>query len=273
MSEQKHSFGDFLKYSISAPKRVGKSYFTIIFYGILLYLIMVILIKIPGIFTQSSYQSGEDVTYQFIKDEGLLAIYSFIVNAKNYLFISIIIFISLESTQKTPVSISDVWQQIKTCSKPLLFLIPITWFSIYGAGLLLDLLTNEGWSTFISQFLIKPLLTMIFLITVVLIKINNHKLSFYINRIIDLVKVIDYKLLISLYVATLALLYNYSGLIYYVRNPLVRKLTEDKTINPMDTLLKINYGFELLAFFISIIIIVIASATAIYAVRATEKLS
>ena len=91
--------------------------------------------------------------------------------------------------------------------------------------------------------------------------------------IIDLVKVIDYKLLISLYVATLALLYNYSGLIYYVRNPLVRKLTEDKTINPMDTLLKINYGFELLAFFISIIIIVIASATAIYAVRATEKLS
>ncbi|MEZ5759122.1 MAG: hypothetical protein R3D86_12960 [Emcibacteraceae bacterium] len=271
MPDREQTFTDFINYSISAPKRIGKSFYTIIFYGILLYLIMAILIKIPGLFTQSFYQPGEGATYQHIKDEGLLALYSFIINAKNYLFISIIIFVCQESDQKGAVSISTLWQQIRNFSKPLLLLIPTIWAIIYISGLLIDPLANEMRISLIHQLFIKPVMTIIFLINVVSMKIFKNILYLNINKIINLVKVINYKILLTLYIASLALLYNYPGLIYNVRNPLVRKLTEDKTINPMDTLLKINYGFELLAFIISIVVITITAAIAIYAVRSVEK--
>lgn len=232
---------------------------------------MAILIKIPGIFTLSSYQPGEGAIYQLLKDQGLLALYSFIINAKNYLFISIIIFVCLESDQKGTVSISTLWQQIKSFYKPLLLIIPTIWAIIYISGLFTDLLAAETWISLIQLLFIRPIMTIIFLINVVSMKNYKNILYLNINKIINLVKVIDYKILLSLYVSSLALLYNYPGLIYYVRNPLVRKLTEDKTINPMYSLLKINYGFELLAFFISIVVITITAAIAIYAIRSADQ--
>lgn len=267
-----NSIMDYIKFSLSCPVRVGKSYLGLIVYGLLFFIITVLIINVTSFITTGSSMPMEITSpIDMVLFKLIMAPTNFMTNLFYYCFISMIIYVSLDVERVKYVLPSDIRKAAKKHYKSLFSLIILFWIGGFMIELLFGFFKEPNSLSQSESYLyiVKPFLTMSFMISVSVMLMTETKVIGSLKILMRTFNTARYPFLILMFIYCVASHYLPLEMTRPLQNLIVMSVYEVNSMEVTNTIITINFVWQILNVLVFMIITTIPSAAAIFLVRTT----